>query len=72
MDKGKITALTLLDLSAAFDTIDHQILLQRLEGCFGVTGIALGWFSSYLKNRCQRIKLGDHLSSEVTLQFGVP
>lgn len=72
MDRGKVTALTLLDLSAAFDTIDHQILLQRLEGWFGVSGAALNWFSSYLNNRSQRIKLGDCLSSEVPLQFGVP
>ena len=72
MDRGKVTALTLLDLSAAFDTIDHQILLKRLEGWFGVSGAALNWFASYLNNRSQRIKLGDCLSSEVSVKFGVP
>ena len=59
VDAGKVTALTLLDLSAAFDTIDHTILLSRLDDWFGVTGKALNWFKSYLTGRCQRIKLGD-------------
>ena len=45
MDGGKVTALTLLDLSAAFDTIDHTILLRRLDDWFGVTRKALDWFN---------------------------
>ena len=72
MDAGKVTALTLLDLSAAFDTIDHTILLRRLDNWFGVTGKALDWFKSYLTGRCQRIRLGDCLSSKADLKFGVP
>ena len=72
MDDGRVTALTLLDLSAAFDTIDHTILLRRLDDWFGVTGKALDWFRSYLTGRCQRIKLGDCLSSKADLPFGVP
>ena len=72
MDDGKVTALTLLDLSAAFDTIDHTILLRRLDDWFGVGGKALDWFKSYLTGRSQRIKLGNCLSSKSDLSFGVP
>ena len=71
MDAGKVTTLTLLDLSVAFDTIDHTILLRRLDDWFGATGKALDWFKSYLTGRCQRIKLGDCLSSKADLKFGV-
>ena len=62
----------LLNLSAAFDTIDHTILLSRLDDWFGVTGKALNWFKSYLTGRCQRIKIGNYLSSKADLKFGVP
>ena len=48
MDKGKVTALTLFDLSAAFDTMDHNILIKRLLMWYGKSGTALNWFSSYL------------------------
>ena len=44
MDNGRVTALTLLDLSAAFDTINHSILMDRLSVWYGVSGIALSWF----------------------------
>ena len=50
-DAGKVTALTLLDLSAAFNIIDHTILLRRLDDWFGVTGKALDWFKSYMTGR---------------------
>ena len=72
MDDGRVTALTFLDLSAAFDTIDHTVLLRRLDDWFRVTGKALDWFRSYLTGRCQRIKLCDCLSPEADLSFGVP
>ena len=72
MDACRVTALILLDLSAGFYTIDHTILLSRLDVWFGVTGKALNWFKSYLTGRCQRIKLGDCLSSKADLKFGVP
>ena len=55
MDNGKVTALTLLDLSAAFDTIDNATLLERLHGHFGISGTLLQWFKSYMSNRQQRV-----------------
>lgn len=48
MDEQRVTLLVLLDLSAAFDTVNHQVLLKRLESCFGISGTALSWFKSYL------------------------
>ena len=72
MDDGRVTALTLLDLSAAFDTIDHTILLRTLGNCFGVGGKALDWLKSYLTGRSQRIQLGNCLSSTSDLFWRSP
>ncbi len=62
MDNGKVTALTLLDLSAAFDTIDNASLLERLHGHFGISCAVLQWFKSYISNRQQRVHIDGSLS----------
>ena len=72
MDKGEVMALTLLDLSAAFDTIDHATLPDRLSDWYGISGQAQIWFSSYLQNRLQSVKIKDTFSDKVTLSYGVP
>ncbi len=72
IDAGKVTALLLLDLSAAFDTVDHSILLHRLEHWFGISDTALHWFTSYLHPRTQSVIINDNLSTPTDLSCGVP
>ena len=72
MDEDKISVLLLLDLSAAFDTIDHQILLSHLETVFGICSTALQWFQSYLLDRNQCIVVNNSASSSSPVMFGVP
>ena len=72
MEKGQVTALTLLDLSAAFDTIDHSILLDRLSDWFGFCGGAINWLKSYLCDRFQSISIQGVISDPIQLLFGVP
>ena len=59
MDNQEVTCLILLDLSAAFDTVIHSLLLNRLRYRFGVTDMALNWIESYLKDCTQSVVLGD-------------
>ena len=61
-----------LDLSAAFDTVDHSILLEHLQSDFGVTGMPLAWLRSYLTGRMPFVKMGQHQSPAVDLQVGIP
>ena len=72
MDKGEVTSLTLLDLSAAFHTIDHATLTDRFSDWYGISGQAQIWFSSHSQNRHQCVKNKDILSDKVTLSYGVP
>ena len=72
MDNGKCTALTLLYMSAAFDTIDHSTPLERLYGHFGISGTVFQWFKSYISNRQQRVHIDGSLSCQQYLHFGVP
>ena len=88
MDNGRAVFVVLLDLSAAFDTVDHQILLDCLSTNFNITGVALGWIRSYLLDRSFRVSTGGDLSvsedaegsgstepavsKKVNLEYGVP
>ena len=71
MDCQKITLLSLLDMSAAFDTVDHEILLRRLEVSYGVRGQVLDWFTSFLTDRTQAVTLANCVSSRVRLICGL-
>ena len=57
IDNKQPVLLVLLDLSAAFDTVEHQMLIARLQQRLGVTGVALSWFSTYLSNSTQQVVL---------------
>lgn len=72
LDEKKMAILLLLDLSAAFDTIDHGILLKRCEKVFGITGVALTWIKSYMEDRTQRVQIGNSSSTPRRLTCGVP
>ena len=62
----------MFDLSAAFDTVYHSILLRRLEISFGIRGAALEWFSSYLTGRSQQVSVPNVMAMSVLLDYGVP
>ena len=62
LDNGDVTVITLLDLSAAFNTIDHNILCQRLEHLNGISGTPLIWFRSYLSSRTQAVTVKNTIS----------
>ncbi len=72
MDNQKVTLLTLLDLSAAFDTVPHDQFLSRLESDYGITSTALQWFSSYFKDRFQTVNVNNSQSSPQPLTTGMP
>lgn len=64
-DKGLVSVLVSLDLSAVSDTTDHDILLQRLEHLIGITGTVLNWFKSYSPDHSQFV----HVSNESSVYF---
>ena len=72
LDQGDGVLLVLLDLCAAFDTIDHKIMLPRLKCYCGITGNALKWFKSYMENRTQTVLVKGSKSEPVNLTNGVP
>ena len=72
MNKQHVTLLVLLDLSAAFDTVHHNVLLSQLHSKFGRSETALEWFRSYLNGRSQRVMVQGNFSQILNLDFGVP
>ena len=71
-DNRLVSLLTLLDQSAAFDTVYHKILLNRLSYTFGISVTVFKWFISYLTNRTQSVSVGDLNSLPLPLKYGVP
>ena len=72
MENQRVTALVCIDLSAAFDTVHHDVLLEVLENKFGVADTALSWFDSYLRPRTAKVMIGEHSSNLANLTFSVP
>ena len=71
-DRRDVSLLVLLDLSAAFDTVDHGILLQSLHTSHHINGLALDWFRSYLTGRRESVLYGGDTKSAVLVEYGVP
>ena len=72
LDTGECVILLLIDLSAAFDTVDHDRLLEILYQEIGLRGVCLMWFKSYLSNRRQAVKVNGKMSEYLETKYGVP
>ena len=72
IDDGKVSLMVLLDLSAAFDTVNHDTLIQVLEDRFRVNGATLEWFKSYLTDRTQTFQVGSETSGTHHVTCGLP
>ena len=71
-DKKSAVVVMLIDLSAAFDTVDHTLLLKILKNEIGLRGTVLKWFESFLRGRSQRVRIGEVISDDIVIMFGVP
>ena len=71
-DNGQVSVLCLLDLSAAFDAVDRDLLMRRLERQYGLRGVVLQWVSLYLSGRTFQVVYGDNASSTVYIPCFVP
>ena len=71
IDHGYVNAVVFLDLKKAFDTVDHEILLTKMNR-YGIQGTSVDWFKSYLTNRTQQCSVNGCLSDFTTLKCGVP
>ena len=72
MEKQEVTSLVTLDLSAAFDTVDHDILLSILRNKYGIDGKALKWFNEYLRPHSFKVAVNGVYSKEHNLEVSVP
>ena len=71
-EDGNVTCLVLLDLSVAFNTVNHKILLWRLQQTYGIRGIALKWLESYLTEHQQCVMIDGELSEPTLLKQDIP
>ena len=71
-DAGEVSILIQLDLSSAFDTLDHPTLTETLQTFIGISDTALSWFSSYISNRTQQVQQPNDTSKSVNIKHGVP
>ena len=72
MENKQVTALVIMDLSAAFNTIDHELLLEILHHRYGISDNALKWYDNYLRPRGFKVCVGNSYSKERPLIFSVP
>ena len=71
MEKQEITALMVIDLSAAFNTVDHQVLIEMLRNKFGIEVVALEWYKAYLYPGGYQVKVRNSVSKVMDLPFSV-
>ena len=71
INEGNVVGYDLFDFCKAFDLVDHQILLKKLQ-CYKCNDSFLSWFESYLSNRTQRVSLSNNLSDASDVIYGVP
>ena len=72
LDSGNLALLPLLDLSAAFDTVDHDTLLRHMQTSYGLDGVVIKWFALYFSGRTQHVRTLTTTSLPSPAEFGVP
>ena len=72
MENSKLTSVICLDLSVAFDTVNHSILLEVMRNYFGIADMALDWISSYLRNRKFSVHIDSFSSNTKIINFSMP